>query len=116
MKNALRAYSLKLLPCEALVVELEKRARGEKSPSLTTTNLSAIHKNQSALNFSNALPSPPHTRCDQGGRELGQTLRTGECQRLQSRYIPAKRCNEFFMPNRHQHPLTAPAFLNFLPE
>ena len=44
VKNALRAYSLKLLPCEALVVELEKRARGEKSPSLTTTNLSAIHK------------------------------------------------------------------------
>ena len=112
MKNALRAYSLKLLPCEALVVELEKRARGEKSPSLTTTNLSAMHKNQSAFNFSNALPFPPHTRCDQGGREQGQTRGTGEFQRLQSRCIPAIRCNELSMPNRGQYPLPAAAFLD----
>ena len=44
VKNALRAYSLKLPPCETLVVELEKRAGGEKSPSLATTNLSVILK------------------------------------------------------------------------
>ena len=58
VKNALRAYSLKLLPCETLVVKLEKRARGEKSPSFATTNLHAILKNQSALNFSNVYLFP----------------------------------------------------------
>ena len=58
VKNALRAYSLKLLPCEALVVELEKRARGEESPSFTTTNLSAILRNRNAFKFSNAYLLP----------------------------------------------------------